>query len=220
MVAPLRRRRGRRVAVRRQFADVDVDVDVNSVARRARMDHPAPVPAPSASVIARSEPKIAQRWVIVRPAAEWPMIFAVAFLDGKVIDTRKTKPHQAMLIEFPVFVAVAAEPIPAVVMTFIGKTYGNAVLVERPEFLDQAIVEFTAPLARQECFDLLAALQEFRAVSPPAVRCVGKGDARRVAGIPGIFGHAHFLSGGFGSERRKRWATHRTSSVYVAGARP
>ncbi len=65
------------------------------------------------------------------------MIFAVAFINGKIIDARNAEPHQAMLIEFPVFVAVAAEPISAVVMTFIGKTYGDAVLAEGPDFLDQ-----------------------------------------------------------------------------------
>src|SRR5215471_394698 len=121
-----------------------------------------------------------------------------------------------MFIEFPVFVAVAAEPISAVVMTFIGKTYGDAVLAEGPELLNQAVIEFTVPLSPQECFDFFAALQEFRAVSPPAVRCIGKGDVRRVAGIPTIFRQTHLPSGAFGCERREGRVVHRTSSVDVS----
>jgi hypothetical protein len=68
--------------------------------------------------------------VIIGPTTEWPMIFAIALLDWKIIDARNAKPHQALLIEFPVFIAVAAEPISAVVMTFIGKTYCDAVLAK------------------------------------------------------------------------------------------
>ena len=74
-----------------------------------------------------------------------------------------------MRVELPVLVAVAAEPAAAVVMPFVGEAHGNAVVTERPDLLDQAIVELALPFARQELLDLLAPLQKLRAV-PPARR--------------------------------------------------
>src|ERR1700726_1757851 len=111
------------------------------------------------------------------------MIFAIALLDGNIIDASDAKPHQAMLVEFPVLIAVPAEPITAVVVPLIGEAPGDAVLAKRPALLDQAVVEFAAPLAGQERFDGLPAAQEFRAVSPAAVGRIGKRNAGGVAGI-------------------------------------
>ena len=56
------------------------------------------------------------------------MVFAVALFDRQIIDAGDAQTHQAMFVEFPVLVAVAAEPVAAVVMPFIGKAYGDAVL--------------------------------------------------------------------------------------------
>ena len=58
------------------------------------------------------EAKIAQSGMLVRTPAEWPMVFAVRFFDGKIVDARKPHSHQAIVVEFPVFVAVRAIPIP------------------------------------------------------------------------------------------------------------
>jgi hypothetical protein len=44
------------------------------------------------------------------------VIFSFALLDRKIIDARDAEAHQAMLVEFPVLVAIAAEPIPAVIV--------------------------------------------------------------------------------------------------------
>src|SRR5215471_4068733 len=151
--------------------------------------------------------------MIVRATAERPMVFALALLDRKVVDAGDAKPHQAVLIELPVLVAVTAEPAPAVVMPLIGEAHRDAVLPKRPDFLDQAVVKFTGPLACQECDDLLTAVQEFGAVSPTAVGCVGEGDPSGIARIPRILGHTRLLWGCFGGERRKRRAAHRRSSV-------
>ena len=96
--------------------------------------------------------------MVVGTTPERPAILALALLDREVVDTGDAQPHQAVLVEFPVLVAVAAEPIVAVVMPFIGEADDDAVLVEDPDFLDQAVVELAAPLARQKCFDGCAAL--------------------------------------------------------------
>src|ERR1700675_215763 len=94
------------------------------------------------------------------------MIFAFALLDGSIIDAGDSKPHEAMLVEFPVLIAVAAEPITAVIVPLIGEAHRDTVLAKRPDFLDQAVVEFPAPLARQERFDRFTKL--FRKARSPA----------------------------------------------------
>ena len=138
------------------------------------------------------------------------MIFALAVLDGKVVDAGDAKPHQAVLVELPVFVAVAAVPIVAVIVPFVGEAHGDAVFAERPELLDQAIVELAVPLALQEGLDLLAPVEKLGAVAPAAVHRVGQHHARGIARVPGVLGHAHLLGGGLGGERRQRWTAHGT----------
>src|SRR5215471_14297164 len=136
------------------------------------------------------------------------MIFPLALLDREVIYTGNAPAHKAVLIEFPVLVAVAAKPAAAIIMPFVGKTHGDAVLAEGPDFLDQAVVKLTAPLARQERFDGNAPLKKFRAIAPATIGRIGKRDASRIARIPSVFGHSHFLRGGLGCEGRERRAAH------------
>ena len=57
-------------------------------------------------------------------------------------------------VEFPVLVAVGAEPLAGVVVPFIGKAHGDAIVGEGPQFLDQPVVQFPCPFARQELVDL------------------------------------------------------------------
>src|SRR5687768_1712152 len=123
--------------------------------------------------IAPLQSKLAQVRVIVGTASERPVVLAFAVLDRKVVDTRDAQAHQAVLVELPVLVAVAAEPAPAIVVPLVGKPHGDAVVAERPDLLDQAVVQFLAPLAGQKGFDRLPALQEFRAVSPLAIGRIG-----------------------------------------------
>src|SRR5258707_15892228 len=87
------------------------------------------------SIIVCLQPEIAQGRLIVRATAERPMVFAVALLVWNVVDAGNTKPHPAMLIEFPVLVAITAEPMPAIVMPLLGEAYSLAVLADRPDFL-------------------------------------------------------------------------------------
>src|SRR5229473_7345749 len=114
----------------------------------------------------------------------------------------------ALPAELPVLVAVAAEPIAAVVVPFVGEAYGDAILAEGPDFLDQAVVELAVPLARQERLDGRAALQKLRAIAPATVCRVGKRDTSRIACIPGVFGHACLLGGRLGGEGGQRRAVH------------
>src|SRR3954453_18175305 len=104
--------------------------------------------------------------MVVGAPAKRPVIFAVAFLDRQIIDAGDPKPHQPLIVELPVLVAVTAKPAAAVIVPFIGEAHRDAVVVEGPYFLDQPVIEFAVPFARQERLDGFAPLQELRAVTP------------------------------------------------------
>src|SRR6185312_9818010 len=86
------------------------------------------------------QPEIAQGGVVVGTTPEGPVVFALAVADRHIIDAREAQPHEAMCVELPIFIAVTAKPVAAVVMTLVGKTHRNAIVVKRPEFLRQAVV--------------------------------------------------------------------------------
>src|SRR5689334_13888814 len=142
--------------------------------------------------------------MIVRPPSERPVVFAIAVLDRQVVDAGDTQPHQAVLVELPVLVAIAAEPVSTVVMPFVGEAYGNPIAVKGPNLLDQSIVELLGPLAGQERLDGLPTLEEFGAIAPAAVGRIGQRNTGRIARVPRVLGHADLLSGCFSGERRKR----------------
>src|SRR5258708_18795195 len=110
--------------------------------------------------------------------------------------------HDAVFVEFPVFVSVGAVPVAGVVVALVGEAHGDAGSVEGPEFLDEAIVEFAAPFSGEELDDFFATVDELGAISPLAVYRVGEGDLFGIAGVPSVFGFAYFLGGGFAGEWR------------------
>ena len=109
------------------------------------------------------------------------MIEALLPGDGQVVDAGDADAHQAFFVEFPVLVAVAAEPVAAVVMPFIGETDGNPILMERPDFLDQPVIEFLVPFTHEKGLDCLPALNELGAISPTALDRIGQCHLRRIA---------------------------------------
>src|SRR5437588_4105865 len=115
-----------------------------------------------------SQTESAQAGMIVRAAAKRPVIFARAFGDRQIVDAGDAQPHQTILVEVPILVAVTAKPIAAVVVPFIGEAHRDAIVAKRPDFLDQAIIELPAPFPREERFDGLASLQELGAIAPAA----------------------------------------------------
>src|SRR5262249_414414 len=94
-----------------------------------------------------------------------------------------------------------------IVVPLVGEAHRDAVLGERPELLDQPVVELLRPFAGEEADDLLPPTSELGAIAPIAVRRIGQRHALRIAGIPGILGGAHLLDRGFAREWRKWWAT-------------
>jgi hypothetical protein len=77
--------------------------------------------------------EIAQRWVIIGTAAKRPVTPALAFLNRKIVDAGNAQAHQAVLIELPILVAVAAKPIATVVVPLVGETNRDAVFAESPD---------------------------------------------------------------------------------------
>src|SRR3954470_35242 len=137
----------------------------------------------SKSCVSKSE--VAERRMIVGTAAGRPVIFAVPGLDRKVVDARDAEPHQAVLVELPVLVAVASKPASAVVVPFIGEPHRDAVVVEGPDLLDQPVIQFAIPFADEKGLDGLATFKKFGAVAPAAVDGIGERHPGRIAAVPG-----------------------------------
>ena len=98
--------------------------------------------------------------MIIGAAAEHPMIFAIRFLDWKIIDARKSQPHQAIIIELPILVAVGAIPVSRVVVPLVGEAHGDAIIRESPKLFDQAVVEFFRPFTREKSDDVLSSVHK------------------------------------------------------------
>ena len=88
--------------------------------------------APRNDVIFESQPAVTSRARLSpcdRPGAgRAASETACPFRDRNVVDAGLAAAHQAFLVEFPVFVAVAAKPVAAIVMPFVGEAHGNAIL--------------------------------------------------------------------------------------------
>jgi hypothetical protein len=136
--------------------------------------------------------------------AERPVEFAIGFADGHVVDAGFAAAHEAVLVELPLLVAVSAEPVAGVVVEFILEADGDAVLVEGPELLDEAVVELVGPLAAEEVDDGGASLKKLGAVAPAGVLGIGEGDALGIARVPGV------LKGGSGGRGSGMGVSHGT----------
>src|SRR5262249_8515186 len=79
-----------------------------------------------------------------------PEGLAVTCGDGAVIDAGFPPTHQAVVVEFPELVAVAAEPLAGVVVPFVLEAHRDAALVEGPKRLHQPVVKFPLPFPSEE----------------------------------------------------------------------
>src|SRR6516164_11835696 len=131
------------------------------------------------------------------------MIFSLTLLDRQIVDAGNAQTHQPVLVEFPVLVAIAAKPAAAIIMPLIGKTHCNTGPMKGPDFLDQAVIEFSGPFASQEGFDGLATLEELGAVPPAAIGGIAERNMGWIARVPCILGQARFLGGSLRSKGRK-----------------
>src|SRR3954468_14619846 len=115
------------------------------------------------------QPQLAQPGMVVGPAAERPVELAVPLRNEQVVDARVAAAHQAVVVEFPVLVAVGTVPVAGIVVPLVREPHRDAIAAVRPQFLDQAVLELTNPLAGQERDDLLPTIGELGAVAPARV---------------------------------------------------
>jgi hypothetical protein len=112
--------------------------------------------------------------------------------------------HQAILIEFPVLVAVGAEPASRIVVVLVREPDRDTIARVCPQLLDEPVVELPVPFACQELDDLGPSLEDLAAVSPLAVDRIRQRNAFGIAGVPAILGGADLLDRGLLREWRKR----------------
>src|SRR5215813_9576657 len=108
--------------------------------------------------------EVAQSRMPIGTATRRPMILALRFLDRKVVDGGKPCGHEPVVIKLPVLIAIGAIPVTRVVVPLVSKAYCDAVPSERPQLLDEPVVQFLGPLARQESNDFVSSVDELRAV--------------------------------------------------------
>src|SRR5215472_8084957 len=158
---------------------------------------------PVVALIRGLEAQVGKAQVIVRPPPQRPMVFPVGFIDRQIVDRSETPLHHAGRIEFPVLVSVRAEPIAAVVMPFISKPHGDAIVVEGPEFFDQPVIELLVPFACEKGDDFGPPVDEFRAVSPPAILGISQSNPLRVPAVPAVFRRPDLGDRGLACEGRE-----------------
>ena len=88
--------------------------------------------------------------MICRPRTGRPAKLARTLFNWNVIAARFSATHQALLIEFPLLVAVGAIPVVSAIMILVGKAGCDTIPVKRPDFLDQPIVVLCRPFAFQK----------------------------------------------------------------------
>src|ERR1700729_3843759 len=94
-----------------------------------------------------------------------PMEAAVLFGNRDVVDAGLAPAHQAVPVELPLLIAIGAIPLAVRIVPLILKAHRDAIVVERPETLNQAIVMFFRPFAREKSDDGGASLENFGTIA-------------------------------------------------------
>src|SRR5262245_30946334 len=121
-----------------------------------------------------------------------PEELAFGFENAHVVNARFSATHQAVLVELPQLVAVAAMPLAAGIMPLVLEPHRDPVVGKGPQILHEPIVEFAIPLAGEKAANRLAAGDELAPVTPHRILAISQRDALRVTGVPGIFGEPDF----------------------------
>ena len=109
---------------------------------------------------------IAQARVVIRPAPQWPKDFLLAVLDRQIVDASKAVCHEALRVEFPVFIAVQTEATQLARIIGVSPMRSLAMAVaiaqRRKQDMDAAIAGLLPPSHhnKQEAHDLTLAMDE------------------------------------------------------------
>ena len=109
--------------------------------------------------------------------AERPAEQPIGLADRHVIDACFTTAHQALGVELPLLVTMRAIPVPGIVVPFVLKPHGDAIVRDGPEFLYQTVIELPGPFAPQELDDCRPTLKKFGPIAPPAIFGMGERDS-------------------------------------------
>jgi len=148
--------------------------------------------------------QVAKPRMLIRSAAQRPPVLALRFRDRKVIDGRKPRGHETGIVELPVLIPVGPVPLTRIVVPFVSKAHRDAIPRERPQLLDEPIVQLLRPLARKKSDDLASSVEELRAVSSARIDRVGQRYFPGITTVPGVFSPSHLLYRAFARKRRHR----------------
>src|SRR5258708_31394861 len=87
-------------------------------------------------------------------------------------------------------------------MPLVGKTQRDPFPINPPQPLEEPIIKFLPPFAREKLDNRRPPLDKLAAIAPPTVNGVSCGNLFGLAAIPAIFRTAHLLDGRLA---RKRW---------------
>jgi hypothetical protein len=94
--------------------------------------------------------------MVIRTPPERPMVLAFGLLDREIVDAGDPKPHRSTLIELPILVAVATEPVSAIVklrdFPKLAELYGRKVADLQTAFAE--------PETQSEALEILRRLVE------------------------------------------------------------
>src|ERR1700737_4067514 len=99
-------------------------------------------------------------------------------------------------------------------MPLVCKTHRNAIIVKRPQLLDESIVQFLRPFSSEKGDNLCSSVHKLGPISPSRVECVGERHFLSITGIPSVFSQANLQNRGLAREWWKGWASCHTSSCH------
>ena len=100
--------------------------------------------------------------MIIGTTPESPGEISFGLGDRVLIDAIRSLLHQPIGFGSPVLLAIGAEPLSAVVATFVGQTHSDEIASTGPQFPDQEVVEVTQRCTGPKRLNLDATLWKAR----------------------------------------------------------
>src|SRR5229473_2190750 len=123
-----------------------------------------------------SQSEVTQSRVVIGTPALGPVEQTISLVNLHIVDACITVMHNAFNVKLPVFVSIRTKPLSRIIMELISKSNRDSIAIERPQFLDEPVVQFALPFAHQEPHNLLATVNEFGPVPPHTVRRIRERD--------------------------------------------
>jgi hypothetical protein len=118
-------------------------------------------------------------------AAQLPKELTIRLCDRHLVDAGMAVRHKSVCGKKPVFVAIGAEPLSAVVAILIGIPHCDPVVSGGPQLLDEPVFVFLIPLAGDERLGFCTIFREFNPVTPTRMKGVGECNFCRISRVGG-----------------------------------